>query len=383
MAVVVACLLALGITSAVLIWAARKGAVMAGFAVLLGMVAGTLALWALGGGTTLILLVVPAALLLGLAEAALSARGVHWFWRLLVQAVVIFGLLVLEWRRGDLFASDAVMATLAGVAAFNVINFALGAAQRSRAGRLPLALWLLGVADLVVIAVGLPNPGLRTLALVSIASTVPLLIWPAPSGFLDRALGPVLAGLSCALGFYGWLGNASPAMVVAPLLVIGLDVMYTLALRLLTRSGRAALAGNWWRRVDAWASPADDLVAQRAWAGSQWIAAAWLVGATVVVLALNLLQWWIGVPWLVALAVLLVPALGALVLQAPRFSVSRQALLAALGVVSAVAVLAALAGWRLDGRLLVAALPLLALGLVWAAGLVTRRELLLPARASA
>ena len=403
MAVVVACVLALGVTSAVLIWAARKGAVMSGFAVLVGMVAGNLALWALGGGTTLILLVVPGALLLGLAEAVLTARGVHWFWRLLVQGVVIFGLLVLEWRRGDLFASGAAMAAVAGVLVFNVINFAIGAAQRSRAGRLPIVLWLLGVGYLVVIALGLPNPGLRTLALVSLASTAPLLIWPAPSGFLDRVLGPVLAALACALGFYAWLGNASPAMVVAPLLVIGLDVAYALVLRLATASGRAGLAdggapadgapgdgapgaagaAGWWRRVDAWASPSDDLVAQRAWASSKLSAAAWLVGATVVVLAFSLLQWWIGVPWLVALAVLLVPALGWLALQAPTFSASRQALLVALSVVSAVAVLAALAAWRLDGRLLVAALPLLALALVWGVAVLTRREALLPAKTPA
>lgn len=390
MAVVVACILALGVTSAVLIWAARNGAVMSGFAVLVSTVAGTLALWALGGGTTLILLVVPAALLLGFAEAVLTARGVHWFWRLLVQSVVIFGLLLLEWRRGDLFASGAAMAAVAGVLAFNVINFAIGAAQRSRAVRLPIVLWLLGVAYLVVIALGLPNPGLRTLGLVSLATTAPLLIWPAPYGFLDRVLGPVLAALACALGFYAWLGNASPAMVVAPLLVIGLDVAHALVLRLVTASGRAGLAdgeapgaAGWWRRVDAWASPSDDLVAQRAWADSKLSAAAWLVGATVVVLALSLLQWWIGVPWLVALAVLLVPALGWLALQAPTYLASRQALLVALSVVSAVAVLAALAAWRLDGRLLVMALPLLALALVWGVAVLTRREALLPARASA
>ncbi|HRC57691.1 MAG TPA: hypothetical protein PKU97_17270, partial [Kofleriaceae bacterium] len=38
----------------------------------------------------------------------------------------------------------------------------------------------------------------------------------------------------------------------------------------------AAGAAGWWRRVDAWASPSDDLVAQRAWASSKLSAAAWL-----------------------------------------------------------------------------------------------------------
>lgn len=427
MAVVVACVLALGVTATVLIWASRKGAVMSGFAVLVGMVAGTLALWALGGGTTLIMIAVPAALLLGLAEAVLTARGVHWFWRLIVQAVVIFGVLVLEWRRGDLFASGAVMATVTGVLMYNVINFAIGAGQRSGARRLPVALWLLGAAYLVPIALGLPNPGLRTLVLVSIAGVLPLLIWPAPAGFLDRALGPVLAGLGCTLAFYAWLGNASPAMVAAPLLVVAVDVVYTLIARVVTAQGRAGLAGertvaswvgtdgspaaetstapfdsgrsatppgsgnsgapgakvNWWRRIDAWASPSDDLVWQRAWSDSPLQAGVWLSGATVVVLCISLLTWWIGVPWLVALAVLVVPALGWLALQERSFSVTQQSLLVALAVVSAVALLAALAAWRLDGRLLVMALPLLGAGLVWGAALVTRRTLLLPARASA
>ena len=462
MAVVVACVLALGVTSTVLIWASRKGAVMSGFAVLVGMVAGTLALWALGGGTTLIMIAVPAALLLGLADAVLTARGVHWFWRLIVQGVVIFGVLVLEWRRGDLFASGAVMATVTGVLMYNVINFAIGAGQRSGARRLPVGLWLLGAVYLVPIAVGLPNPGLRTLVLVVIAGVLPLLIWPAPTGFLDRALGPVLAGLGCALAFYAWLGNASPAMVAAPLLVVAVDVVYTLVARVVTAEGRAGLAGertvassagtdgslaadtsaassgsggsaaafgsggsagwvdsggasapfdsgdsaapfgsgrpatpgaaasvapgvkvNWWRRIDAWASPSDDLVWQRAWAESPLHAGVWLAGATVVVLCFSLLTWWIGVPWVVALAVLVVPALGWLALQERTFSASRQSLLVALAVVSAVTLLAALAAWRLDGRLLVMALPLLGAALVWGAALVTRRTLLLPARASA
>ena len=75
MAVVVACVLALGVTSTVLIWASRKGAVMSGFAVLVGMVAGTLALWARGGGPPRIMFGGAAAPRGGRAAATCSPRG--------------------------------------------------------------------------------------------------------------------------------------------------------------------------------------------------------------------------------------------------------------------------------------------------------------------
>ena len=383
MAVLVACVLALAVTTGVLIWsrgrAGGRAGAASGLAVLLGTSAGALALWALGGGTNLILIVLVPALLLGLAEAVLTARSVHWFWRLIVQGVVILGTMAYEWRRGDLFASGAAMATVVGVLAFNVIVFAVGAAQLSSAPRVPAALGLFGTGYLLLVALGLPNPGLRTLALLVAAVTVPLLIFAPPAGLIDRALGPVLAGLALALAYYAWLGNASPAMVVAPLLVVVIDVVFTLGARLATASGRAQLgtAGSWWRAVDAWATPSDDLVAQRASAGSQLTGLLWLAGGTLVVVALSLLQWWIGVPWLVEAAVLLVPALGWLVLQVPALSAGRQTVLVSLGVLSGVALLAVVAAWRLDGRLLVMVLPVLAAALVWGVALLTRRDALL------
>lgn len=386
MTVVVACLLGLAVTSGVLTWSRRRASAQAsaasGLAVLLGSAAGALALWALGGATNLTLIVIVPALVLALAEAVLTARAAHWFWRLVVQGVLILGTMAYEWRRGDLFASGAAMATVVGVLAFNVIVFAVAAAQRSSGHRVPAALGLLGTGYLLLIALGLPNPGLRTLALLVAAVTVPLLVFAPPAGVIDRALGPVLAGLGLALAYYAWLGNASPAMVVAPLLVVFIDVAWTLGARLVTPSGRAQLgtAGGWWKAVNAWATPSDDLVVQRAYAGSPLTGALWLAGGTLVVVAFSLLQWWIGVPWLVEVAVLLVPALGWLVLQVPALSTTRQRLLISLGVVSGVALLAVAAAWRLDGRLQVLALPVLAIALVCGVALLTRREVLLPVR---
>ena len=61
----------------------------------------------------------------------------------------------------------------------------------------------------------------------------------------------IVAGLvgavAVALGVYAWIANASPAMVWAPVAVVGLDVIWTLTRRLVTVSGRARLssAGGW------------------------------------------------------------------------------------------------------------------------------------------
>ena len=75
MAVAVACLLGLAVTTGVLIWSKRRATplVASGFAVLLGSAAGGLALWALGGATTLVMIVLPGALALGLTLAIKAA----------------------------------------------------------------------------------------------------------------------------------------------------------------------------------------------------------------------------------------------------------------------------------------------------------------------
>ncbi len=97
-------------------------------------------------------------------------------------------------------------------------------------------------------------------------------------------------------------------MVVAPLLVVALDIAWTLAARLLTRTGRARLAaaGSWWRRIDAFVTPADDLVLQRlARTFSLPVALGVLFGASVLAVAFGLGEWLVALPWLYALAGLL------------------------------------------------------------------------------
>lgn len=383
MAVAVACLLGLAVTTGVLIWSKRRATplVASGFAVLLGSAAGGLALWALGGATTLVMIVLPGALALGLVEAVLAARSVHWLLRLVVQGVLILGVLVVEWRRGDLFASAAAMAAVIGVLGFNVIVFGVGAAQLSDAPRVPALLGLLGSAYLVLVALGLPNPGLRGLALLVAAVTVPLVVLTPPASGFDRALGPMLGGLGLALAFLAWLGNASPAMVIAPVLPVVVDVIYTLIVRLSTRESRSALSGHgWWKAIEAWASPGDDLVAQRAYASSKSMALVWFVGVTVVVLVLSLATWWVGVPWLVAQLLLLVPALGWLVLQAPWFQASQRNLLVGLGLVTLVGLAGTVLAWRQDGRVAMLILPLSLAAVVWATALLINRNTLLPAK---
>ena len=383
MAVAVACLLGLAVTTGVLIWSKRRATplVASGFAVLLGSAAGGLALWALGGATTLVMIVLPGALTLGLVEAVLAARSVHWLLRLVVQGVLILGVLVVEWRRGDLFASAAAMAAVIGVLGFNVIVFGVGAAQLSDAPRVPALLGLLGSAYLVLVALGLPNPGLRGLALLVAAVTVPLVVLTPPASGFDRALGPMLGGLGLALAFLAWLGNASPAMVIAPVLPVVVDVIYTLIVRLSTRESRSGLSGRgWWKAIEAWASPGDDLVAQRAYASSKSMALVWFVGVTVVVLVLSLATWWVGVPWLVAQLLLLVPALGWLVLQAPWFQASQRNLLVGLGLVTLVGLAGTVLAWRQDGRVAMLILPLSLAAVVWATALLINRNTLLPAK---
>ena len=98
------------------------------------------------------------------------------------------------------------------------------------------------------------------------------------------------------------------ASVVAPLLVVALDIAWTLAARLLTRTGRARLAaaGSWWRRIDAFVTPADDLVLQRlARTFSLPVALGVLFAASVLAVAFGLGEWLVALPWLYALAGLL------------------------------------------------------------------------------
>ena len=129
-------------------------------------------------------------------------------------------------------------------------------------------------------------------------------------------------------------------------------------------------AGRWLVRTDK--TPA-----------SKSVGLVWFGVVTVVVVALSLATWWVGVPWLVALLLLLVPALGWLVLQAPWFSASQRNLLVGLGLVTAVGLLGSVLAWRQDGRLAMLILPLSLAAVVWATALLVNRNTLLPAKATA
>lgn len=284
----------------------------------LGLALGLLILWLRGETPTLVLILLGAALLVALVETLLQLVGAHWVIRMVAHGLIIAATMGLEYRRGDLFAITAAVGLVGGVVAFNVVVFATRAAQLSGAGRTPPLLALLGAAYLLVIAQGLPNPGLTTLLLVVAAAVLPQAVLTSGGPDADRALGPVLAAVAWATGFYAWLANASPAMVLAPLAIVGLDVLWTLARRLVTVSGRTRLAasGGWWRGIAAWAEPADDLVTQRAAAASSGRSAVgWLLGFTVVALLLSLAQWQLAVGWVPAATTIGLLALGWLLIQ--------------------------------------------------------------------
>ena len=79
MAVIIACVLALGVSTGLLLWTSRQRAgrplAVCGLALLLASGVGVATLWGFGAATNLTLIVIVPALLLALAEAALSVRG--------------------------------------------------------------------------------------------------------------------------------------------------------------------------------------------------------------------------------------------------------------------------------------------------------------------
>lgn len=349
-----------------------RGRVASGGPVWLGLAVGLLVLWLTGAATNLVLILLGAALVSGLVETVLHLARLGWVVRLLAQLVVLGGAMGVEYLRGDMFLITAAVGAVVGAVAFQAMAFATRGAQLSGTGRTPPLVALLGAAYLFLIARGLPNPGLAALVLMVAAAVLPLAVLPARAGAGERALGPVLAAAGWASGLYAWLANASPAMVLAPILIVGVDVAWTLVRRLVTAEGRARLAseGGWWRGVRAWGEPADDLVAQRAAAkGSARAASGWLLGATVAVLGLSLVQWLLGVRWLLALATVLVLALGWLLLQLAGVRLTRPDLIAWLAGLTVVAGLLAVAARLTDGRLSVTALPLVAVLVVWLAAI--------------
>lgn len=355
-------------------WRQRVGR---GGPVWLGLALGLLMLWLRGEAPNLVLILLGAALVASLVETLLQLGGAHWVLRLVAHGLIITATMGLEYRRGDLFAITAAAGVAGGVVAFNVVTFATRAAQVSRAGRTPPLLALLGAAYLLAIAQVLPNPGLTTLLLVVAAAVLPQAVLAPGGPDADRALGPVLAAMAWVTGFYAWLANASPAMVLAPLAIIGLDVAWTLLRRLVTASGRTRLAasGGWWRGIAAWAEPADDLVAQRAAAASsERSAVGWLLGFTVATLALSLAQWQLAVRWLPAAATIGLLALGWLLVQLATIGLPRPTLIAWLSGLTVAAGVLGIAIHLTDGRRLIVLLPLAIAAAAWVAAIPRLRD---------
>lgn len=360
-------------------WRQRVGR---GGPVWLGLALGLLILWLRGETPMLVLILLVAALVAGLVETGLQLAGAHWLFRLAAHGLIIAATMGLEYQRGDLFAITAAVGVVGGVVVFNLVAFATRAAQLSGAGRTPPLLALLGAAYLLVIAQGLPNPGLTMLLLVVAAAVLPQAVLASGGLDVDRALAPVLAAVAWVTGFYAWLANASPAMVLTPLAIVGLDVAWTLVRRLVTVPGRTRLAaaGNWWRGIAAWAEPADDLVAQRAaLASSRPAAVGWLLGFTVAALLLSLAQWQLAVGWVPAAAAILLLALGWLLIQCSTIGLPRPILIAWLCGLTVAAGVLTYAAHLTDGRRLVTLLPLAVVAAVWVAAVPVLRGLGNPA----
>ena len=367
----VVALLVSALCAALLPRAGAFGRRIAGACLPLGLACGLATLAASGAATTLSLILPGLTVIAALIEILGSLLGVHRFWRLLGSGMVLVGGMVAEWRRGDMFATQALLVGVTAVAAFAIIVFATRAGQRSGAPRTPSAVALLGAFVILVIAAGIPNPGLSSLTVVAAAAIIPALVWP-PSDPDEHVLAPSLAAVAVAIGIYGWITNASPAMVLAPLAVIALDVIWTLVRRLATPSGRARLgaAGSRWRGADAWGVPADDLVVQRAAAATSGVeATAWLLGASAVASIVSLAAWRLTLPWVMAALAVGVVAAGWLVFQLALAGLSRGTTMAWLCGLTALGLLIAALTHLVDGRLIAVSVPLGALAAVWLASL--------------
>ncbi len=346
--------------------------VAAGGAVWLGLAAGLVVAWCTSAATNLMLILLGAGLASGLIGTVLQLVGIGWVWRVLAQLVVLGATMAVEYRRGDMFAVTAAVGVVSGVIAVEVLTFAVRGAQRAGAGRTPTAVALLSAVYLWVVAWGLPNPGLAATLLVVAGAVLPLAVLRLPDigAVTEVALGPVLAGAGWAVGIYAWLANASPAMVLAPIAVVGVDVVWTLIRRLVTTAGRARLAsaGGWWKGLRLWGEPSDDLVGQRAAeAGTVRAASGWLIGACVAAMLLSTAQWQLDVRWLPALLTILLLALGWLLLQLAAVRLARADLIGWLSGFTALAVVLAVSEHLTDGRRLATVLPLVVALAVWAA----------------
>lgn len=262
-------LVAAFITSGVLAWALpgvksdliRRNA--GGIAVCAGMAGSVLAAILAGQSIGLVTWFAVFALVAGAATAFLESHWVHVAFRLAaVFLLLALSMWFLYWR-GDVHAVPAGISAVIGTVVVTFWSFATRACPSPDLRRLPPLAFLLGGTYLFWIASGLPNPGLMMLALFSIAAVLPLAFFPP---VVDAALlGPILGALAWVSGFYAWLGNASPVMVLAPAVIIVADVAWTLIRRIVTPMGRAGSpeSDGLWHSIDAWTLPAGDLVGQR------------------------------------------------------------------------------------------------------------------------
>lgn len=343
-----------------------------GLPALLGILAGFVVLMLAGGALNLISILLLTALIVAVLDAGLASLGAHRLWRVLGQAVVFAAAMALEWKRGDLFLTNAAFAVIAGVVVMGVVTFATEASTTSSAARLPAQVGVLTTIYLAVIALGLPNPGLLSLVALVGAAILPGAALAPRGGATELLLGPLFGGLGWALGMYAWLANASPAMVIAPVVIIGVDVCWTLIRRLTTADGRAWLAGagSWWRTLDRWPQAGDDLFTQRvAAASSPRSACGSLLGGTAICLALGLVDWQLEIRWLLAAGVLALVGVGWVLVQQSIIGLPRADLFSWLAAVTVLAGVIALGARMIDGRSTVTAVPIAVAAVVWVAAL--------------
>lgn len=199
------------------------------------------------------------ALALSWVTGICDVQGTHAVWRMLAQIVMLGAMMYYLYARGDIYVPQAVLMSLGAILIMNPLSFASEAAENSEQARLVPLIGLLNSVYFCYVAWELPNPGVFQLSLFLGVLSLVLIITPLPH------MGVVLGSFAWAVGAYAWLGNASPAMVLAPVTLVMLDVIWTLFRRLITKDGREEMPtrGSFWTKLNAWTLPAEDMVTQR------------------------------------------------------------------------------------------------------------------------
>lgn len=199
------------------------------------------------------------AVALAWVTAICDVQGIHAVWRMLAQIVMLGAMMYFLYDRGDIYVPQAVIMSLGAILIMNPLSFASEAAENSEQARLVPLIGLLNSVYFCYVAWELPNPGVFQLSIFLGVLSLVLIIAPLPH------MGVVLGSFAWAVGAYAWLGNASPAMVLAPVTLVMLDVIWTLIRRLVTKDGREEMPtrGSFWTKLNAWTLPAEDMVTQR------------------------------------------------------------------------------------------------------------------------